>query len=571
MRIFKSLLLSALTVMLAVSCNEGLRIDNADKAASIGYLQLSALSVECVADRKPTNGGVETRSSLAEATTVAEQVDINTFDCIIYDKSGTNQIMSFKYGERPSQKIELEAGNYILKMISGEIQGAAFESPVYGLTEPFTIVRAQTTTLTDLVCTLQNIQASVSYAADLRAALSDDTTATLTVGCSSLVYGIDDQRMGHFKAEKALNDIVITVEGKYTPEGKTEASPIVFNYTIKDVKAGQYSDIMLYQEYSGEGSISIGVTIDGWIVDQQVVFDISSLIAEDTIVDDDDKPQVELVGGNIDNAVVLSAADFDAAGNCTKSVIVDITTTAAIASLELEISSTNSEFIASLSEYNIPQSFDLCNAGTAAASLRLMGLPVNGDVLGKTSATYDITAQMKLLKEFDGSHSFRFTVTDEQGASTEKTLTITFGNGPSIVWVGYDIDQQYTVVDGMTVDIIVSAPAGINAFTVKIESNVLTPDQLGGVDLCDVLNLVEPENSYSTVDPSFNTANIATTLTNFGFPIGDEVRNKTEVKFSITDFLELLSFTGAGEHNFVMTVTDNDGNSIVKTLMIVTQ
>ena len=94
--------------------------------------------------------------------------------------------------------------------------------------------------------------------------------------------------------------------------------------------------------------------------------------------------------------------------------------------------------------------------------------------------------------------------------------------------------------------------------------------QLGGVGLCDILNLAEPTASYSTVDPSFDTSGIAASLTTLGFPIGDAVKNQTKVEFSITQFLSLLSFTGAGEHSFEMTITDNDGNVTVKTLMITT-
>ena len=122
----------------------------------------------------------------------------------------------------------------------------------------------------------------------------------------------------------------------------------------------------------------------------------------------------------------------------------------------------------------------------------------------------------------------------------------------------------------MTVDIVVTANAGIKEFTVKILSDVLTPKELNNVGLCDVLNLTNPAASYSSVNPNFNTSSIEGTLTGFGFPTGAAVLNQTSVEFSITQFLDLLSFTGAGTHHFVMTVTDNDGNSIVKTLMIET-
>ena len=551
---------------MAVSCQEGLRVNDVDGHQNTGYLSLSALSVEVVSDHKPVDGEL----SRAEATRA--DVDINTFDCTIYDESGVNVIKSFKYGERPQEAIELEAGKYLLKMISGEIPGAAFESPVYGLTEPFTIVRKQTTTLDKLVCTLQNIQASVSYSTDLRAALSDDTTATLTVGSSSLAFGVDETRSGYFKAEKALNDIDVLVKGKNTQEGKDPAA-FEFNTTIKNVKAGQYSDIQLYIEYSGEGNISISVTIDGWVVDQSVVYDLAQLVSENVMVDDTDKPTITLVDGDIDSPVTLAQTDFDQSGNCTKSIVVDIAAKSPITALTVDITSTNPAMTSSLAEYGLTSSIDMCNAGAAASALKLMGLAVNNQVLGQTAVSYDITAQMKLLKEYIGTHSFTVTVTDEQGGNTEKTLAITIEGeqvGPVAILKGLNIDERHTVVEGLSIDVVVSATSGIKNFTVQIVSDVLTPDQLGGVGLCDVLNLVEPTASYSTVDPTFNASGIAGSLTNFGFPIGDQVKDKTTVEFTITPFLSLLAFTGAGHHDFVMTITDNDGNTTVKTLMIKT-
>ena len=565
MKLLKSTLLS-LVAIAAVSCESGLPTENTQQSANKGYLSLSSLSVELVTDHKPVDGELSTRALVRAAA------DVNTFDCSIVNEQGQEVIPSFKYGERPSQNIELEAGKYIFKMISGQIKGAEFEAPVYGLAEPFTIVRKQTTTLSELVCTLQNIQASVSYSADLRAALSDDTTATLTVGSSSLVYGVNETRSGYFKAEKALNDIDLLMKGKYTQEGK-EPAEFEFTTTIKDVKAGQHSDIQLYIEYSTEGSIAISVTIDGWVVDEGIVYDLAGLISEDIMVDDTDKPVISLEGGDIDAPITLLATDFDANGNCTKDIVVDIASKSAITSAVVEIASSNPMMIASLDQYNLTTSFDLCNAGAATGSLKLMGLAVNDQIKGKTEVSYNLTATMKLLKEFVGTHTFTVTVTDEKGGATTTTLTIVIEGeqvGPTIVWKGYNIDQQYTVVPGMTVDIVVNANAGIKEFTVKINSNVLTPKELNNVGLCDVLNLTNPAASYSSVNPNFNTSSIEGTLTGFGFPTGAAVLNQTSVEFSITQFLDLLSFTGAGTHHFVMTVTDNDGNSIVKTLMIET-
>ena len=56
-----------------------------------------------------------------------------------------------------------------------------------------------------------------------------------------------------------------------------------------------------------------------------------------------------------------------------------------------------------------------------------------------------------------------------------------------------------------------------------------------------------------------------------GFPVGDQVLNQTRVEFSITQFLSLLKITGKGMHDFVLSVTDNEGKVTEKTLMLVTE
>lgn len=564
MKIFKITALSALVAMMTIGCQGTSQVE-LDPIDNQGFLKLSSLSVEVITDHKKAEG---------EFTRADGQMDINTFDCFIYNESGDELVTSFKYGERPAEAITLDVGKYIFKMISGQIADAAFESPVYGVTEIFTIVRKQTTELKNLVCTLQNIQTTIGYSADLRAALSDDTVATLSVGEASLDFAIDETRSGYFKAVNALNNIDIMVKGMYTQEGK-EPAPFEFTTTIKDVKAGQYSDIQLYIEYSGEGSIALSVTIDGWVVDESLVFDLAQLITEDTMVDDTDKPTITIVDGDINNPVVLAATDFDENGNYTKSLVVEIATKSAINSVLVDIASTNAEMLASLATYHLTESFDLCNMNSNATTIlrNLMKLPCNDQVAGQQSVSYNLTGVMSLLSSYVGEHTFTATVTDEKGGKSVQPLTIVVEGeqtGPAIVWKGYNIDQRYDVVEGMTVDIVVTAPAGVKDFAVKIISNVLTPDQLGGVGLCDVLNLVDPTASYSTVDPSFDTSNIATQLTNLGFPTGEAVANQTKVEFSITQFLSLLSFTGAGEHSFEMTVTDNEDNVTVKTLMITT-
>ena len=79
MKLFRFTALSALVAMFAISCQNSTPVE-LDPIDNQGYLKLSSLSVEVVTDHKKTEGEVSSRTE--------GQVDINTFDCFIYNESG---------------------------------------------------------------------------------------------------------------------------------------------------------------------------------------------------------------------------------------------------------------------------------------------------------------------------------------------------------------------------------------------------------------------------------------------------------------------------------------------------
>jgi hypothetical protein len=76
-------------------------------------------------------------------------------------------------------------------------------------------------------------------------------------------------------------------------------------------------------------------------------------------------------------------------------------------------------------------------------------------------------------------------------------------------------------------------------------------------------------SSFDLVNPGLNLANgnLADNLSGLGFPTGDGVKNKTSISFDITSFKPMLK-VAPGETNFKLTLTDNDGNTIEKSMMI---
>ena len=104
--------------------------------------------------------------------------------------------------------------------------------------------------------------------------------------------------------------------------------------------------------------------------------------------------------------------------------------------------------------------------------------------------------------------------------------------------------------------IVVTAAAGIRAFTVEIISEeVLTPEVLDAVGLAPELDLVSPGDYKEPLE-------------GLGFPTGEKVVGQTSVSFDISPFMPLIPLLGTGDSDFRLTVTDNEGQTTVASIMV---
>ena len=429
----------ALFAALLVGCNNGNLSWGGEENPNIsnkGHLSLSEMTVDCRIDESdPEVGVLSTRATRAS-------VDVSNFDCSIINENN-EVILSFKYSERPTEAIELATGDYIFKMVSGEVPAAAWESPVYGAIKPFKIVRNETTTLTEIVCSLMQIKVTVTYAPDLLERLGEKTITTVSVGGNSLEYTLTESRAGFFLAPEAVNSINLRIAGTYAAD-KENFKIIEMNKEVRDVKAGQHSKIHFYIESADEGNVNVGVQIRDWVTDEIIPCNVADLVKEEEWND----------GGN------------------------------------------------------------------------------------------------------------------EGGSDTPATPA----EDPSIVWDKHDISKREPIVAGLEVDLLISASKGIKEFLVEIRSASLTPDELAGTGLCNVLNICYPKQSYDSRTPD-NFIDVEEPLRGLGFAVGEDVVNKTFVKLSITQFMGVLQAVSGPDlknHDFVITVTDNEGITNVKTLMLQT-
>ena len=236
MKIVKFTAVALFVALLAVGCaNEKISFgnDGVVEISNKGTLSVSQLVVDCRVDERDPNGGIDpSASSVATRTSV----DANNFACSIINEEG-KIVKSFKYGERPTENIELETGDYIFKIQSGDVPNVAWDTPVYGASKAFKIVRDKTTTLSEIVCSLMQIKVTITYAPDLLERLDEATTTTVNVGSSSLVFSLSESRAGFFLAPQSNNTIELNIKGRYAAD-KVNFKDVEMNKMVENVKVG---------------------------------------------------------------------------------------------------------------------------------------------------------------------------------------------------------------------------------------------------------------------------------------------------------------------------------------------
>lgn len=531
-----------------------------------GFLSVSGLSMRVVYDEtdvRPDDTSDQTQSPQAVSGTRAEQPDVDGFIVEILDADNA-QVFKKTYAELKQQlaePMELPVGAYRMEVRSEEsTPDVAWEHPVYGATSSFTISKAQTTQLEEVVCTLQNIKVTVDYSSELAGMLADTSKATISLGQTSQEFLKTETRAAYFKSLDIENTLVFNFDGVFAGTD----IPAQFSKQITGVKAGQWRKISVVINYADKGTLLFQVTVDNNIIqDNSFVVDGTDNLLEE-LLEDPSAPALAWPGHDMSKPFTLTDAMFDDNGNCIEPFVFDLASPNGIESLRVNIASTSSQFMASMAAIQLPETFDLCAldaSSPAGIILKGFGYPVGGELKGQQAKSFNIAGQIKALYEFDGTHTFSFDMTDAKGVSTAAALTLVVDKsagqeGPAIVWRGYDIDKQYEVQKDMIIDIDVTATAGIKSFWVTIDSEELK-------DLLPVINMPE---KFDICDIPADLAAIL--HDEFGFPINEQVKNQTAVMFSITKFVEIL-LKIPGEHNFVLDVTDNNNVLTHKTVKLI--
>lgn len=146
-----------------------------------------------------------------------------------------------------------------------------------------------------------------------------------------------------------------------------------------------------------------------------------------------------------------------------------------------------------------------------------------------------------------------FPTGNEGGEVGENAISIT---GKILGDKSFDIDLPQTVTEQTSLIVGIETQSGIQNLKVKISSNNEAFNGIG-----TALGEFDLAHSDTMLDETKDM------LTKLGLPLDENVLNKTMLDFDISSFTSfLLEFEG--EHTFQITVTDNQGNQLSKSLVI---
>lgn len=128
--------------------------------------------------------------------------------------------------------------------------------------------------------------------------------------------------------------------------------------------------------------------------------------------------------------------------------------------------------------------------------------------------------------------------------------------GPTIEWASNPDFKPVIIDESLDAFLKISAPAGISSVLVKVESSLLEP----------VLAMMKIPSEFDLVNDT-EVAAILGGLVGDALPFGDDLLGKTEVSIDITSLVQMISLiaTESGDHSFILTVKDSNGETVQKT------
>lgn len=586
----KMLALGCCTLLLATACKRD-RIEfnqNQSATGEIGYLSLTELHVGVSPDTEiMINGNSATAASvLTRATSEADE----TYRVTVTNTSTQEQAWQGTYADIKAlgAPIELVPGTYTIQSSSPDaIQPVAWETPAYAGSTQCTVVKKETTTVNDLVCTLANIKTSVELSADLKDLFlndgSNDLKTTVSLGETSMEFSRDEERCAYFQAVNPTNELTITLSGSFNVNGEGEEpdyQPVTMTQTVSGVKAGQWRRISISIEHADEGNVQFKVTVETWVYDETIDVDVMSptyTFGEEVIPDPDDEvsdpngPQLTLDGGHdISAPFVLSESifDFDFTPVRCNDLITLLATpqgSATITEAYCIFDSDNASFLAALEQAGYTDHRIKLWPESGVSDYAVVRTEGSNQLMVKVN-----DAGMYGLYTYTGTHTAKIVVTDSENRRTFTTLTLQAeqssegGNGPTITGLnGFDFNTRYTISPSdnppLQAALEVTSATGITGFEIEIMGGEVLPD-----DALTMLNLASKMDLLHPATPEMEAR-----LKELGFlpSDGSSLEGATRAQFDISEFIPAMTaLDGTGNCDFRLKISDASGTT-EKTMM----
>lgn len=425
----KNIFLICFTLMVVLFTFSACHSEKMETGATDVTGQLSLASMKMEVDLKVDTVYPQSRAG----------VDVSNFLLTIKNSQG-EQVEQYTYSEMP-EIISLPVGTYTVVASSAETATNGFDVPFYtGSTEQFTIKENELTEVSALTCRLANVMISVEYDEELRKLMGEDVVTTVKIGDNSLDIPSSETRKAYLIAPASAGSMDITLKGTIDGESVTEVK------RVENVQAGQYNIIKYVLSPVDDGNNSVGgnlniaINIDSSMTSSDETVGVNP--GEEPGIDDFPTDGGEEPGdgdgdgeGGITSDISITGKDlgespfFDIDQTQTitgaTTLIVGIEAPAGIQNLKVAISSDNEEFNGigeGLGEFDLAHS-DSMNED-AQAMLPILGLPIDDAVLNQTNLDFNISKFTSMLAGFKGTHTFKITVTDNQGKTESKSLVI---------------------------------------------------------------------------------------------------------------------------------------------------
>ena len=413
----------------------------------------SALMVSCADDFKYKNEDsdfgtlsfADLQISVDDSETIVRAAEAAPGTYLITIKDAEGAVYGvYSYSSIKTDGVLLPAGVYSLEVLSEEeVPAAKFEHPIYGAVQENIIITAgETTSIGNIICTLQQCKVTVSYNDDFLAMVKGDCTSTVTIG-ESLDYNIVwengaikeyEQSAGYFNVNNGKNT---TMEVKFSGAIYDEESETIkvmrMTKIFSNIEARQWRQIKFIKKVNLEGEATFDILLDEYIEDNPLGEDLTG--TEEYLGADPNAPKGD--GGIKLICAEGPAADFITSWNeAAQTEKPEITISSDISTLKfnavvpnevhefyVDIISTNDTFNTAVQAITVAGDNRIYLTKTSQEHRNVIdglkgfkiAFPYPEEVIGKDIVNFDLTNALTPLAGFPGKHTFAMYVTDATG------------------------------------------------------------------------------------------------------------------------------------------------------------